>query len=141
MSPLGLGIDRSFTQSAVSVRVSGSFIADDSSAVHLAALGGHGIAYLPQIEVFDDLRAGNLVSVFSDYPSPPVQVSLVYSSRRIWRRGQVWFWISCSTESARPRRWSREQTYPETAWARAAVRLARTASGSPRSAIKFEISD
>jgi len=69
-------------ETTLNVRISGSFTADDSSAVHLAALGGHGIACLPQIEVFDDLRAGKLVSVLCNYPSPPVQVSMVYSSRR-----------------------------------------------------------
>jgi|SRR5579883_625176 DNA-binding transcriptional LysR family regulator len=66
----------------ISVNVSGSFIADDSSAIHLAARHGHGIAHLPQIEVFDDLREGRLVPLLSDYPSPPVPVSLVYPSRR-----------------------------------------------------------
>lgn len=69
-------------ETTLSVRVSGSFIANDSSAVHLAARGGHGMAFLPLIEVFDDLRAGDLVFVFRDYPSPPVPVSLVYPSRR-----------------------------------------------------------
>lgn len=66
----------------ISVDVSGSFIADDGSAIHLAARSGHGIAHLPQIEVFDDLRDGSLVPLLSDYPSPPVPVHIVYPSRR-----------------------------------------------------------
>lgn len=66
----------------IRVDVSGSFIADDSSAIHLAARHGHGIAHLPQIEVFDDVREGRLVPLLSDYPSPPVPVNLVYPSRR-----------------------------------------------------------
>jgi DNA-binding transcriptional LysR family regulator len=65
-----------------SVRVPGGFLANDSSAVLLAARAGHGIAFLPQVQVFDDLRAGKLVRVLSDYPAPDLAVSLVYSSRR-----------------------------------------------------------
>jgi DNA-binding transcriptional LysR family regulator len=64
------------------VLVSGGFIANNSGAVHLAARSGQGIAFLPQIEVFDDLRDGQLVRVLSGFASPAVQVSLVYPSRR-----------------------------------------------------------
>jgi DNA-binding transcriptional LysR family regulator len=65
-----------------SIRVSGGFTANDSGAVHLAARTGYGIAFLPLIEVFDDLRTGDLVRLFSDFPAPPVPISVVYSSRR-----------------------------------------------------------
>jgi DNA-binding transcriptional LysR family regulator len=64
------------------LRVSGGFLANDSRAVHLAARTGYGIAFLSLVEVFDDLRSGELVRVLSDFPAPGSPVSLVYSSRR-----------------------------------------------------------
>jgi DNA-binding transcriptional LysR family regulator len=65
-----------------SVRVSGGFLADDTSAVLLAARSGCGIALLPEIEVFDDLREGRLVRVLCEFPFRAVPISIVYPSRR-----------------------------------------------------------
>ena len=64
------------------VRVSGGFLANDSRAVLLAARTGYGIAFLSLVEVFDDLRRGELVRVLSDFPATGIPVSLVYPSRR-----------------------------------------------------------
>jgi DNA-binding transcriptional LysR family regulator len=64
------------------VQVSGCILANDGSAVHLAARAGYGIALLPLVQVVDDLRKGDLVRVLSDRPSPGLPFSLVYSSRR-----------------------------------------------------------
>ena len=69
-------------QDAQDVRVSGGILATDGSAVHLAARAGYGIAFLPLVQVVDDLRKGELVRVLGDYPSPGLPFSLVYSSRR-----------------------------------------------------------
>jgi DNA-binding transcriptional LysR family regulator len=63
-------------------RVSGGFLANDSRAVRLAARSGYGIAFLVLLEVFDDLRSGQLVRVLSDFPAPALPFSLVYPSRR-----------------------------------------------------------
>ena len=62
--------------------VSGGFLANDVSAVHLAASSGYGIALLPLFEVLDDLRSGMLVCVLSEFPAPSVPLNLVYPSRR-----------------------------------------------------------
>jgi DNA-binding transcriptional LysR family regulator len=67
----------------VDVQVSGGFLSNESRAVHLAARAGYGIAFLSLVEVFDDIRAGDLVRVLSDYPAPSVPVNLVYPSRRL----------------------------------------------------------
>jgi DNA-binding transcriptional LysR family regulator len=64
------------------IRVTGGFIANDSGAVHLATRSGLGISFLPLVEVFDDLHAGELVRVLRDFPSPDVPINLVYPSRR-----------------------------------------------------------
>jgi DNA-binding transcriptional LysR family regulator len=62
--------------------VSGGFLANDVSAVRVAAGSGYGIALLPLLEVLDDLRSGVLVRVLSEFPASSIPVSLVYSSRR-----------------------------------------------------------
>jgi DNA-binding transcriptional LysR family regulator len=62
--------------------VSGGFLANDVSAVHLAARSGYGIALLPLFEVLEDLRSGMLVCVLSEFPAPTTPLSLVYPSRR-----------------------------------------------------------
>jgi DNA-binding transcriptional LysR family regulator len=65
-----------------SVHINGTFIANDSAAVRLAARAGHGIALLPEIMIVDDLRAGRLYRLLNDYPSQLVPVHIVYPSRR-----------------------------------------------------------
>jgi DNA-binding transcriptional LysR family regulator len=67
---------------AISVKVSGSFIANNTEAVHAAARAGHGIALLAEMQVRDDIRSGRLRWVLCKYPSLRVPVYLVYPSRR-----------------------------------------------------------
>jgi DNA-binding transcriptional LysR family regulator len=64
------------------VRVPGGFLANDVRAVRQAAEIGYGVAFLPLLEVFDDLRRGELVRLLSGFPAPGFPVSLVYPSRR-----------------------------------------------------------
>lgn len=66
----------------VQVTVSGPFRANNSAAVHQAALAGYGIARLPELQVLDDIRAGRLYRLLPDYPSDRAQVYVVYPSRR-----------------------------------------------------------
>jgi len=61
---------------------SGGFLANDGSAVRLAARSGYGIALLPLFEVLDDLGSGLLVRVLSEFLTPTTPLSLVYPSRR-----------------------------------------------------------
>ena len=56
----------------------GGFLANDVSAVHLAARSGYGIALLPLFEVLDDLRSGVLVCMLNEVPAPSIPLSLVY---------------------------------------------------------------
>jgi DNA-binding transcriptional LysR family regulator len=63
-------------------QVSGGFLANDVSAVHLAARSGYGIAVLALFQVLDDLRSGELVCVLNEFPVPGIPLSLVYPSRR-----------------------------------------------------------
>jgi DNA-binding transcriptional LysR family regulator len=63
-------------------QVSGGFLANDVSAVRIAARSGYGIALLPLLEVLDDLESGVLVCMLSEFPAPSIPFSLVYPSRR-----------------------------------------------------------
>ena len=69
-------------EAAQNFRVSGGILANDGGTVHLAARTGYGVAFLPLVQVFDDLRRGDLVRVLGDFPSPGLPFSLLYSSRR-----------------------------------------------------------
>jgi DNA-binding transcriptional LysR family regulator len=66
----------------VSVRVSGSLIANNSAPLRVAALAGHGIAMLPELQVVDDVHAGQLIRLLGEYPSQRVPLSLLYPSQR-----------------------------------------------------------
>jgi DNA-binding transcriptional LysR family regulator len=64
------------------LHVSGGFLANDFSAVRVAARSGYGIAVLPLLAVLDDLRSGELVCVLNEFPTQSIPLSLVYPSRR-----------------------------------------------------------
>jgi DNA-binding transcriptional LysR family regulator len=62
--------------------VKGAFAANDSAAVHLAALSGLGVASLPETQVSDDIRSGRLVRVLKEWAPPRLPAFIVYPSRR-----------------------------------------------------------
>jgi DNA-binding transcriptional LysR family regulator len=65
-----------------SVTVQGPFSANDSAAVHQAALAGLGIAMVPEIQVSDDVRQGRLVQLLKAWTAPRTPAFIVYPSRR-----------------------------------------------------------
>lgn len=54
----------------------------DAENYVVCALRGCGLIQLPRFHVEDDLRAGRLVEVLSDWPSPDLPVSALYPSHR-----------------------------------------------------------
>jgi DNA-binding transcriptional LysR family regulator len=66
----------------ISVTVHGALSTNNHAAVRGAALGGLGIALLPEYQIVDDVRAGRLQLVLPDYTSEPLPAYLVYPSRR-----------------------------------------------------------
>jgi len=66
----------------VSVTVQGALSTNNHAAVRSAALGGLGIALLPEYQIVDDVLAGRLQQVLPDYKSEPLPAYLVYPSRR-----------------------------------------------------------
>ncbi len=73
-----------FTGSAgrETIQVSGPLGTNNEQAALLLARQGHGIALLPEVQVIDEVRAGRLVVLLSDYQSQPVALHIVYPSRR-----------------------------------------------------------
>lgn len=66
----------------VSVTVQGALSTNNHAAVRSAALGGLGIALLPEYQIVDDVLAGRLQQVLPNYKSEPLPAYLVYPSRR-----------------------------------------------------------
>jgi DNA-binding transcriptional LysR family regulator len=64
------------------VRVSGSLRATNGDMVKLAALGGVGLMRQPLFLAGDDIRAGRLVEVLSEYKSGELGIYAVYPSRK-----------------------------------------------------------
>jgi DNA-binding transcriptional LysR family regulator len=69
-------------EGAVSVSVRGRFRANDSEAVRLAALNGHGIALLSHLVVAEDIDAGRLCVLMPECPPIRFPLTVVYPSRR-----------------------------------------------------------
>jgi DNA-binding transcriptional LysR family regulator len=66
----------------VDVHVTSRFSANVLDAVRQMALGGFGIALLPEIMIADDLAAGHLLRVLTTCQAPTVPVYLVTPTRR-----------------------------------------------------------
>lgn len=66
----------------IGVAVSGPIRASYAGAVHRAALAGIGIAYLPEHYVLDDIDAGYLCRLLSNFPSERTDVYMIYPSHR-----------------------------------------------------------
>jgi DNA-binding transcriptional LysR family regulator len=66
----------------IEVAISGPFRANNRIVVHHAALAGRGIALLPLLSLTDDIRAGRLSRVLTEFPSQHSQTYLIYPSRR-----------------------------------------------------------
>ncbi|WP_038863523.1 LysR family transcriptional regulator [Vibrio campbellii] len=64
------------------VKVSGSFSTDNATALRKAALGGHGIAYVPRCLVYHDIRSGELVDIFPELVGKKLGIYAVYPFTR-----------------------------------------------------------
>jgi DNA-binding transcriptional LysR family regulator len=64
------------------VRVEGQLVFNTASLIHLAALAGLGLAYLPEEQVQSHLADGRLVRVLKDWCPPFSGYHLYYPSRR-----------------------------------------------------------
>lgn len=67
---------------ALNVRVDGQLVVNDIALARLGALGGSGIAYLPEDYVLPHVQSGELQRVLSDWCPPFPGYHLYYPSRR-----------------------------------------------------------
>jgi DNA-binding transcriptional LysR family regulator len=64
------------------VNVRGRIRSDSGEALHLAAIDGMGVAWLPDFYLRDDVAAGRLVTLLDDFEAEPLGIWLVYPHRR-----------------------------------------------------------
>ncbi len=66
----------------LSIFVESALEANDGQIIRAAALEGLGILVQPQYVIYDDVVAGRLVPVLSDWRLPPLTVNIAFQSRR-----------------------------------------------------------
>ena len=71
---------------AVTVPVSGSVDADDGDVLTDWAIAGQGLVLKPLFEVARHVADGRLTIVMEDHPPQPVEISLLYPSRKMQAR-------------------------------------------------------
>jgi DNA-binding transcriptional LysR family regulator len=67
---------------AETVNVQGRIRSDSGDALHKAALGGMGVAWLPDFYVRDDVAAGRLETLLDEYEAEPLGIWVLYPHRR-----------------------------------------------------------
>lgn len=67
----------------ITLNVGGRMDADDSDVLTQWAVAGHGVVMKPVWEVADDLRAGRLKPILTDYPPEPLTLGVLYPHRRL----------------------------------------------------------
>jgi len=65
-----------------SIKVNGAMCADNGDVLREAAIAGLGIISLPTFIVGDDIKAGNLQQVLTQYCPPAISIYAVFPSRR-----------------------------------------------------------
>ncbi|CUB04224.1 DNA-binding transcriptional regulator, LysR family [Marinomonas fungiae] len=65
-----------------SLKINGCFSSDNASALRKAALGGHGIAYVPRCLVYHDLRNGELIDILPQQVGKVLGIYAVYPFTR-----------------------------------------------------------
>ncbi len=64
------------------VRVNAALRANNGDVLRTAALAGHGIIMQPEFLVGDDVKAGRLIALLTDYTHSPIVMAAVYPHRR-----------------------------------------------------------
>ncbi|MAK60911.1 MAG: LysR family transcriptional regulator [Ponticaulis sp.] len=66
----------------VTVAMSSHLCVDNAESYVSAALHGHGLIQVPAHDVTDDIAAGRLIEVLTEYRPAPVPISILYGRRR-----------------------------------------------------------
>lgn len=67
----------------VAVKVGGDLHSNQGAALRLAAINDLGVVRLPDYLLREDIRAGRLIEVLTEYRSPPRAVFAIYPHRRL----------------------------------------------------------
>jgi DNA-binding transcriptional LysR family regulator len=70
-------------ESEIAVRIDGDFHANQGAALRLAAEHGLGVVRLPDYLVVEQIAAGRLIEILTEYESPPRAVYVIYPHRRL----------------------------------------------------------
>jgi DNA-binding transcriptional LysR family regulator len=66
----------------LAVRVAGNLVAADPELIHHAVVAGLGVALVAPFVFIEELRAGSLVPLLRNYPTPVFSIAAVYPHRR-----------------------------------------------------------
>jgi DNA-binding transcriptional LysR family regulator len=66
----------------LSVRVAGNLVTSDTELRRLAVVAGLGLGLIPPFLLDEELRAGSLMPLMRDYPSPALSIAAVYPHRQ-----------------------------------------------------------
>ena len=70
-------------QQACAVGITPVLDANEGQVIRAAALAGLGILIQPQYIIHDDIVAGRLIPVLSEWELPPLTINIAYQSRRL----------------------------------------------------------
>jgi len=65
-----------------SIRVRGVMDSNEGQVIRAAALAGAGVLVQPPYIIYDDIVAGRLIPVLTDWALPPLSINMAYQSRR-----------------------------------------------------------
>lgn len=66
----------------IKIRVAGNRSTNDADLVRRWAVAGKGIAFKSKLDMFEDLSAGRVVPLLTDYPSPTGELNLLTPDRK-----------------------------------------------------------
>jgi DNA-binding transcriptional LysR family regulator len=66
----------------LAVRVTGNLVTSDTELLRLAVIAGLGVTLVAPFNLHDELRAGSIVPLLRNYPTPEFSIAAVYPHRR-----------------------------------------------------------
>ena len=66
----------------ISVRVAGNLVTSDTDLLRITVVAGLGVTLIGPFSLFEELRAGSLVPLLRNYPTPSFSIAAVYPHRR-----------------------------------------------------------
>ena len=64
------------------MRVAGNLVTSDTELLRLSVVAGLGVALIAPFNIHEELRAGSVVPLLRNYPTPEFSIAAVYPHRR-----------------------------------------------------------